>query len=136
MIESVSTVAYDVVAAAATGGTQAQAAQPAVYEVAAFEAVRDRVVSDAAATEGDAATRGGDSRALESVVRSLDGLNGRVDAIGDIAVGVNAEQGDLTPGSMLMLTVKAHEFMFHAELTANVANRSAEGVQQLFRQQG
>ncbi len=36
---------------------------------------------------------------------------------------------------MLNLTVKCHEFMFHAELTSNVANRTSDGVQQLFRQQ-
>ena len=33
------------------------------------------------------------------------------------------------------MTVKAHEFMFHCQLTANVANRTSDGLQQLFRQQ-
>ena len=42
---------------------------------------------------------------------------------------------DLTPGEMVMLTVKCHEFMFHSQLTANVANRASDGLQQLFRQQ-
>jgi hypothetical protein len=36
---------------------------------------------------------------------------------------------------MVMLTVKSHEFLFHSQLTANVANRTSDGLQQLFRQQ-
>lgn len=50
-------------------------------------------------------------------------------------VGAIARAGELAPSQMMMMTVKAHEFMFHCELTANVANRSSDGVQQLFRQQ-
>lgn len=47
-----------------------------------------------------------------------------------------AEPGrSLTPGEMAMLTVRCHAFMFHCQLTASVAHRSADGVQQLLRQQ-
>jgi len=47
------------------------------------------------------------------------------------------ESGDeLTSSEVIMLTVRSHEFMFHSQLTANVANRTADGMQQLFRQQG
>lgn len=42
----------------------------------------------------------------------------------------------MTPGEILDLTVRSQEFMFHSQLTANIANRTAEGLQQLFRQQG
>jgi hypothetical protein len=31
--------------------------------------------------------------------------------------------------------MRSHEFLFHCELVANVANRSSDGMQQLFRQQ-
>jgi hypothetical protein len=41
----------------------------------------------------------------------------------------------LTPGEMAMLTVRCHAFMFQCQLTASVAHRSADGVQQLLRQQ-
>lgn len=41
----------------------------------------------------------------------------------------------LTPSEMVLLTVKCHEFMFHCQLTSNVANRTSDGLQQLFRQQ-
>ncbi|MEN9454655.1 MAG: hypothetical protein RL210_174 [Pseudomonadota bacterium] len=50
-------------------------------------------------------------------------------------VGAISRAGELAPSQMMMMTVKAHEFMFHCELTASVANRSSDGVQQLFRQQ-
>jgi len=41
----------------------------------------------------------------------------------------------MTPGEMVMLSVKCHEFMFHCQLTSNAANRTSDGLQQLFRQQ-
>ena len=47
----------------------------------------------------------------------------------------SAMDGNLKPSELMMLTMRTHEFMFHCELTANVANRSSDGVQQLFRQQ-
>jgi len=46
-----------------------------------------------------------------------------------------AGDGELTPGQMVMLTVRCHEFLFHCEMTSNVANRTSDGFQQLFRQQ-
>ncbi len=42
---------------------------------------------------------------------------------------------EMRPSELMMLTVQSHEFLFHSQLVANVANRSADGVQQLFRQQ-
>jgi hypothetical protein len=41
----------------------------------------------------------------------------------------------MTPGDMMMLTVRCQEFMFHCQLTSNIANRTSDGLQQLFRQQ-
>lgn len=31
--------------------------------------------------------------------------------------------------------MQAHKFLFQSQLTSNVANRTSDGVQQLFRQQ-
>jgi hypothetical protein len=42
---------------------------------------------------------------------------------------------DPTPGQLLQVTMEAHKFLFKAELTSNVANRTSDGVQQLFKQQ-
>jgi len=37
--------------------------------------------------------------------------------------------------TQLMEYAKSAEFMFHSQLTSNIANRTADGIQQLFRQQ-
>ena len=42
---------------------------------------------------------------------------------------------ELRPSELLQITMRSHQFLFHCELVANVANRASDGVQQLFRQQ-
>ncbi len=42
---------------------------------------------------------------------------------------------ELTPSEIVTLTTRSQEFMFYSQLTSNVANRTADGLQQLFRQQ-
>ncbi len=39
------------------------------------------------------------------------------------------------PSAMLEVTMACQQFMFKAQLTSNVANRTSDGIQQLFRQQ-
>lgn len=46
-----------------------------------------------------------------------------------------AGDASLKPGELMQLTMRSHEFLFHCELVSNVANRTSDGVQQLFRQQ-
>ena len=46
-----------------------------------------------------------------------------------------AALAELRPSELMTLTMQSHEFLFHCELVANVANRSSDGVQQLFKQQ-
>ena len=53
-----------------------------------------------------------------------------------LAARANPAAGpEMKPSELMMLTMRSHEFLFHCELVANVANRSSDGVQQLFRQQ-
>ncbi len=80
------------------------------------------------------AVPGSESEGFRALLGTLDSLNGRVDQLGDLSK-VATSKADLTPGDMLMLSVRCHEFLFHCELTSNVANRTSDGVQQLFRQQ-
>lgn len=42
---------------------------------------------------------------------------------------------EFRPSELMMITMRSHQFLFHCELVANVANRASDGVQQLFRQQ-
>jgi len=41
----------------------------------------------------------------------------------------------MSPGDMVMLTARCQEFSFHCTLMSNIANRTSDGLQQLFRQQ-
>ncbi len=76
-----------------------------------------------------------DSQGFRSVAALLDNLNGDVERLNSQAAPFTSGTKDMSPGDMLALTVRCHEFLFHCQLTSNVANRSSEGVQQLFRQQ-
>jgi hypothetical protein len=73
--------------------------------------------------------------AMEAVFRPLEQINAEATQLSRHAKAAMEAGSALSPGEMVMLTVKCHEFMFHSQLTANVANRTSDGLQQLFRQQ-
>ena len=75
------------------------------------------------------------SEALQAMARPLDFVNQEAAALSEHARAAEAAGSALTPGEMVMLTVRCQEFMFHCQLTSNVANRASDGLQQLFRQQ-
>jgi hypothetical protein len=76
------------------------------------------------------------SPAVRNLLGTLDKVNGEAKSVADYARSVEGTGGGLTPGEVVQLTMRCQEFMFHCQLTSNIANRSSEGVQQLFRQQG
>lgn len=76
------------------------------------------------------------STALESVLSPLNKLDLEASSFKDYAAHIVAENAELTPSEIIMLTAKSQEFLFYSQMTANVANRSADGLQQLYRQQG
>jgi hypothetical protein len=82
----------------------------------------------------------GDGSAVPAPVKgifdALDQINVQARSVSDFATTAEASGGQLTPGEIVQLTMKCQEFMFQCQLTSNIANRSADGVQQLFRQQG
>ncbi len=73
--------------------------------------------------------------AMKTAFSSLQRLDHEASTMVESAQEAAAKGKDLTPGEMTMLTLRAHEFMFHAQITSNVANRTSDGLQQLFRQQ-
>lgn len=73
--------------------------------------------------------------ALKGMFSALDQVNVQARAVSRYAESAAASGGQLTPGEMVQLTMKCSEFMFQAQLTSNIANRSSDGVQQLFKQQ-
>jgi len=74
--------------------------------------------------------------AIKGMLESLDKINGEARSVADYAQTIQASGSELTPGEMVNLTMRCQEFMFHCQLASNIANRSSDGVQQLFRQQG
>jgi hypothetical protein len=74
--------------------------------------------------------------ALKGMMSTLEHVNGEATQLAQFAQDAKMKGASLTPGEMVMMTVRCQEFMFHCQLTSNIANRTSDGVQQLFRQQG
>ncbi len=74
--------------------------------------------------------------AMKGMMATLEHVNGEATQLAQIANAAKAKGASLTPGEMVMMTVRCQEFMFHCQLTSNIANRTSDGLQQLFRQQG
>lgn len=80
-------------------------------------------------------TVGQPSEGMRALLSAFDNLNGGAGKVNEIAERVAASGGDFKPSEILELTVATQEFAFQSQLTSNVANRTSDGVQQLFRQQ-
>jgi hypothetical protein len=137
-MDSITPVAFEMAAAAAQPSgvaTAAAAGAPSVFDLANFHAA----YTSAAQTSPPAAqapkVSGAETGGFHSVMVMLQGLNGDAESIGTAALQNKSSQARMTPGDMLAMTTQAYEFLFHCEVTSNVANRTSEGVQQLFQQQ-
>jgi len=75
------------------------------------------------------------SALAEALFAPLEYINEEAGALVEYAQNAVASGNELSPSEVVMLTARSQEFIFHSQLTANVANRTAEGLQQLFRQQ-
>ncbi len=85
--------------------------------------------------EAAAGLDGGDNAVMKAMIEPLDYINKEATALIEYAESAVASGEELSPSEIVMLTAKSQEFMFHSQLTSNVANRTADGLQQLFRQQ-
>ena len=83
------------------------------------------------------------AQARQAAALDVDGLQSVLSpllALGEQSAQLEAQVAPLShseyrPSELMMVTMRSHEFLFRCELTANVANRASDGVQQLFRQQ-
>lgn len=73
--------------------------------------------------------------ALKAVMGQVEQVNGEAKSVAEFAKAAEASGKEMTPGEVVNLTMKCHEFMFHCQLTSSIANRTSDGIQQLFRQQ-
>ena len=115
----------------ALGGGQAN-----VFDVQAFRnSMQQAQLGDTAPQQVAALGNNSSGEALKNMLSPLQMLNNKGAEIGTRANELSSGVQEMTPSNMVMLTMEAHEFLFRAEITANVANRSSDGIQQLFRQQ-
>lgn len=137
MIEAIQVATIDV-AKTAPAAAQSSPAQANSFDVRAFEAAMNSPGGIAplqtavapppvASTEPTGGTR--------MLLTAIDNLNGGAENINVISQTMSDNVADLTPGQMMQMTMKCHQFLFQCELTSNVANRTSDGIQQLFRQQ-
>ena len=75
------------------------------------------------------------SQATQALFRPLEHINEEAGLLSRDAKQAAAAGRELTPGELVNLTVRCQEFMFHCQLTSNIANRTSDGLQQLFKQQ-
>ena len=73
--------------------------------------------------------------AMKAVFSQMEQINGQARNVGEYAQAAQATGSEMTPGEVVDLTMRCHEFMFNCQLTSNIANRTSDGIQQLFRQQ-
>ncbi len=77
----------------------------------------------------------GPTEAAKVLMKPFEHINGEALRIADEAKVAQTKGQEMTPGDMMMLTMRCQEFMFHCQLTSNIANRTSDGLQQLFKQQ-
>lgn len=125
---AMTTPAHAPAGAPAGASAGAPAAATRSGDAAAFMAAYNRHLPAHAA---DAAAAAGANKA--SLLGPLSSLNSGSGALADYANTIAG--GRFSPSDVLELSLRTHEFVFRCQLTATVANRSGDGVQQLFRQQ-
>ena len=137
MIDAIQVAAMD----ATLNPAAAQAAQPQASAVVVreFAQALDRAggatASRAESAQPAAIAPPGESATARMMVNAFDGLNGTATRIETLSRSMSASATEMTPGQMLEMTMQCHQFLFQSQLTSNVANRTSDGVQQLFRQQ-
>ena len=117
--------------------TQAPATAPAhVDDIAKFrQSFADAAPTNVAQAEQVAPVPQELSAGIKAVLNQFDSLNGHASQLGKMADAMRSSDRDLAPSQIIDMTMRCQEMVFQAELTSNVANRSSDGVQQLFRQQ-
>lgn len=141
MIEAIQVAGLDAAAGAAGGAPAAAQPQASAIEVRDFAQAQLRAagVSQPPQASGAEAVSGAaqaeHSQGTQMVISAFDSLNSSAKEIEALSQAMSGTTGDLTPSQMLEMTMLSHKFLFQSQLTSNVANRTSDGVQQLFRQQ-
>ena len=128
-----SLVAPDAMASAAAGGVNAGYGV-SLTDLSGFSDALSRAQQGSPNVLEPQAVAGA-NETMQALFKPLEHINAEAVSLKEHASTAMAAGTEMTPGEMVMLTVRAHEFLFHSQLTANVANRASDGLAQLFRQQ-
>ena len=127
--------AADVLAGGAAGGGVQAGYGVSLTDLSGFQQALGRAQAGGAAGVLEPQAVAAPSESMQALYKPLEHINNEAASLNAAAQDAMAAGKDLTPGEMVTLTVRCHEFLFHSQLTANVANRTSDGLQQLFRQQ-
>lgn len=75
------------------------------------------------------------SEAAKVLSKPFDHINSEAAQLADAGKAAQAGGKEMSPSEMVMLTARCQEFAFHCQLMSSVANKTSEGLSQLFRQQ-
>jgi hypothetical protein len=137
----ISYIAPEITGAAGAGG--AGMARPAaggfsLNDVARFEAAMSGGGAAAVGAVAPAVAAGPISMLNSETLKAFfDPLN-RINSAPDRMLAASeklAANPDAGPGDMLMTMMSVQKFVFECQITSSVANRTSDGVQELFRQQ-
>jgi hypothetical protein len=122
-------------AGAATGATGAAANVQAGYGVSLtdFGGFQQALAQASARLEAQPVNVPG--QAAQMLFQPFEHINASASQLAADAQLAQSVGKDLTPGQMIAFSARCQEFMFHSQLLSNMANRTSDGLQQLFRQQ-
>lgn len=130
-------MSFDPVSAAAVVAPQEAQVTQVGYGATMTDAVQFQNALHTAGAQAPSGLGGPEALApaMKGIFNQLEFVNGQASNLAAHAKAAEAKGAAITPGEMIGLTVQCHEFMFNCQLTSNIANRTSDGLQQLFRQQ-
>lgn len=131
-------MSIEAIAGAAAAGAGAMPPPPETVQAGPGASIADVTSFQGALAAAGPGTVGGPDAlgpAVKAMFAQLEKVNGEAKSVAEYANAAQASGSEMTPGEVVNLTMRCHEFMFHCQLTSNIANRTSDGIQQLFRQQ-
>lgn len=132
-------MSFDIAAAAALGQASSAGGAAAPVQVGYGVSLSDfggfEQAMAGAQARLEARPVGATSEAAKQLMTPFEHINSEAAKLSAQAQAATAGGRDMSPSEVVLLTMRCQEFMFHCQLTSNIANRTSDGLQQLFRQQ-
>lgn len=134
MIEAIQVAGLDP-AKIVPGASPVQSPQASAIDVRQFSEAMQRIDTVAKSQQTAPVANTQPSEGTKAFMHAIDSLNGGADSVEAMAKSISSSPEGMTPSKMIEMTMACHQFMFQTQITSNVANRTSDGIQQLFRQQ-